>query len=192
MRNAWLRLFRVQNLVTVPGDVIVGAAAAGGLSAARAGDLALVCAASTLMYMYGLADNDVVGAATDPKSRPIAAGEISLRAAGLARTACLCLAVLALWLGHGNFLALVALTVAIQLYNRTKSPLLMGAARGVNVLLGGLAWLPAAVWLAYVAAVTKFSERETVDPANGRKVAWLVYGLVVLQAAAVALSLLLS
>ena len=99
---------------------------------------------------------------------------------------------LALWLGHGNFLALVALTVAIQLYNRTKSPLLMGAARGVNVLLGGLAWLPAAVWLAYVAAITKFSERETVDPANGRKVAWLVYGLVVLQAVAVALSLLLS
>lgn len=186
MKNRWLRLFRVQNLVTVPGDVLVGAAATGGLSAARAGDLALVCAASTLMYMYGLADNDVVGAATDPKTRPVAAGEISVRAACLARTACLCLAVLALWLGRGSFMTLVALTVAIQLYNRTKSPLLMGAARGANVLLGGLAWLPAAAWLVYVAAVTKFSEREAVDPANDRKVAWLVYGLVALQAAFVA------
>ena len=187
MKNPWLRLFRVQNLVTVPGDVLAGAAAAGGLSAARAGDLALVCAASTLMYMYGLADNDIVGAATDPKSRPIAAGELSVRAAGIARTACLCLAVLALWLGHGSFMTLVALTVAIQLYNRTKNPLLMGAARAANVLLGGLAglaWLPAAVWFAYVSAVTKFSERETVDPTNDRKVAWLVYGLVALQAAA--------
>lgn len=184
MKHPWLRLFRVQNLVTVPGDVLVGAAATGGLVAAHAGDLAFVGAASTLMYLYGLVDNDLVGAATDPKSRPIAAGEISVRAAGIARTACLCLAVLALWLGHGNFLTLVALTVAIQLYNRTKNPLLMGAARAINVLLGGLAWLPAAVWFAYVAAITKFSERETIDPTNDRKVAWLVYGLVALQVAA--------
>ena len=34
--NAWLRLFRVQNLVTVPGDVLVGAAACGALTFARA------------------------------------------------------------------------------------------------------------------------------------------------------------
>lgn len=187
--TAWLRLFRVQNLVTVPGDALVGAAACGGLVAARAGDLALVCLASVLMYMYGLVDNDLVGAATDPKTRPVAAGEISPRAARTARTLCLCGAVTALFFGRGSFLVLVALTVAIQVYNRTKNPVLMGAARGLNVLMGGPAWLAAAVWCAYVAGVTKFSERETVDPTNGRKVARLVYGLLVLQAAALVLFL---
>ena len=185
MKNRWLRLFRVQNLVTVPGDVLVGAAACGALTTARAPQLALLCAASVLMYMYGLVDNDIVGAPTDPKTRPLAAGEISMGAARAARTVCLCLAVLALYFGRGfgrgQFLVLVALTVAIQLYNRTKNPLLMGAARGLNVLIGGLAWIPAAIWLVYVAGVTKFSEREAFDPTNDRKVALLVYGLLVLQ-----------
>ena len=181
MKNRWLRLFRVQNLVTVPGDVLVGAAACGALTTARAPQLALLCAASVLMYMYGLVDNDIVGAPTDPKTRPLAAGEISMGAARAARTVCLCLAVLALYFGRGQFLVLVALTVAIQLYNRTKNPLLMGAARGLNVLVGGLAWIPAAIWLVYVAGVTKFSEREAFDPTNDRKVALLVYGLLVLQ-----------
>ena len=190
--NAWLRLFRVQNLVTVPGDVLVGAAACGGLVAANASRLALLCAASVCMYLYGLVDNDLVGAKTDPKSRPLAAGEISLGAARTARTLCLCLAVLALYFGRGSFLLLVALTVAIQVYNRTKSPILMGAARGLNVLLGGPAWIAAAIWLAYVAGVTKFSERETVDPTNEKKVAALVYGLLGLQAVGIAVGLLLS
>jgi len=68
----------------------------------------------------------------------------------------------------------------------------MGAARGLNVLLGGPAWIAAAVWLVYIAGVTKFSERETVDPANGKKVAALVYGLLGLQAVGIAVGLLLS
>ena len=180
--KAWLRLFRVQNLVTVPGDVLVGAAACGELTTARAPQIALVCAASLLMYMYGLADNDIVGAPTDPKTRPIAAGEIPIGAARVARTICLGLAVLALYFGRGQFLVLVALTIAIQVYNRTKNPLLMGATRGLNVLMGGPAWLPAAIWVAYVAGITKYSERETFDPTNEKKVALLVYGLVGLQA----------
>ena len=190
--SAWLRLFRVQNLVTVPGDVLVGAAAGGGLVAANASRLALLCAASVCLYLYGLVDNDLVGAKTDPKSRPLAAGEISLGAARTARTLCLCLAVLALYFGRGPFLVLVALTVAIQVYNRTKNPLLMGAARGLNVLLGGPAWIAAAIWLAYIAGVTKFSERETVDPTNEKKVAALVYGLLGLQTVGIAVGLLLS
>lgn len=190
--SAWLRLFRVQNLVTVPGDVLVGAAACGGLVAANAERLSLLCAASVCMYLYGLVDNDLVGAKTDPKSRPLAAGEISLGAARVARTLCLCLAVLALYFGRGPFLVLVALTVAIQVYNRTKNPVLMGAARGLNVLLGGPAWIAAAVWLAYIAGVTKFSERETFDPTNGKKVAALVYGILGLQAVGIAVGLPLS
>ncbi len=189
--RAWLRLCRVQNLVTVPGDVLVGAAACGALTSARAADVALVCLASVFLYVYGLIDNDLVGAATDPKTRPLASGEISLRAARLARTGCLCLSVLALSFGHGPFLVLVALTVAIQLYNRTKNPLLMGAARGLNVLLGGQAWLPAALWFAYIAGVTKYSERETADPTNGRKVACLVFGLLALQLAGLVLCAIL-
>ena len=113
--NAWLRLFRVQNLVTVPGDVLVGAAACGALTFARAADVALVCLASVLMYLYGLVDNDLVGAATDPKSRPLAAGEISLRAARCARTACLGFAVLDIAAGLSAVLGLAtALGVVVS------------------------------------------------------------------------------
>ena len=166
----YLRFFRAANLVTAPGDALVGAAAA----------LALT---SLLMYMFGLADNDIVGAPTDPKTRPVAAGEISLRAAKLARGACLTLAAVAFALAGGCFPLLVALTALIIVYNRTKNPLLMGLARGANVLLGGPAWLPAAIWTVYIAAVTKYSERETIDPKNDRRVQWLVRGLLVLQAA---------
>ena len=77
----WLKFFRVVNLPTVPGDVLVGAAAAtwcvrASLSAQELASVALAVAASCCIYMFGLADNDIVGAATD-KDRPIPDGEIS-------------------------------------------------------------------------------------------------------------------
>ena len=109
------------------------------------------------------------------------------------------------------FVAL-ALVVAILAYNRTKRPLLMGLCRGINVGLGAAALFPllmwilvfvraplhacsvaavVVVWTVYIAAVTKYSEGEELDPARRRRVGMLVGGIVYLQLAVlIALALL--
>ena len=193
--NAWLQFFRLPNLPTAPGDALAGAAfallVAGGGDARRA---LAAGAAAFFLYLYGLADNDVAGAAEDAREtpdRPIPRGAISLRAAKVARAACLLLA-LGLGAGFGLpgawWLAAAALTAAIGLYNRVKGVWLMGACRGLSVLggaaaawTGGLAPRPvlalgvlALGWTAYVAAVTRLSEGE--ERASGglgrRRFAW--------------------
>ena len=106
--KAWLRLFRVVNLPTVPGDVLVGAAAlvgscsSGVCTTAVSSSLARVwwaAAASVFLYAFGLADNDIVGAKTD-RNRPIPDGEISLGAARIARALCLCAALVIASIGN--------------------------------------------------------------------------------------------
>ena len=219
MLKPWLKLFRVVNLPTVPGDVLVGAAAA--MACLRSADvsarvgvpISLAVVSSVFMYMFGLADNDIIGAAFD-KGRPIPDGEISMRDAKLARGLCLALGfipVLAavLWLSEFSvpiaapgILVPLVLAKAIVSYNRLKSPLLMGACRGLNVLLGVTAAIPpfmlprsvarapyaacvvAAVvllWTAYIAAVTWYSNGEERDPERRRKVGLLVGGIVYMQ-----------
>lgn len=177
----WLRLFRLPNLPTAPGDAFAGAAA--GLMLTAGGDVRRALAAggaAFCLYLYGLADNDVVGAAEDARTapdRPIPRGEISLRAAKVARAACLLGALLlgalfnlppAWWLGAA------ALTGTIGLYNRAKGLWLMGLCRGLSVLCGAAAaWTGglsvragvvlggmALGWTLYIAAVTKLSEGE--------------------------------
>ena len=191
--SSWLKFFRVVNLPTVPGDVLVGAAAAmcgGGCGSASVQDttrIALAAVSSCFLYLFGLADNDIVGAATD-RGRPISDGEISMSAARFARGICLAFGFIALLLGGTPLLPSMAVAVAIVAtvigYNRTKNPLLMGLCRGLNVLLGGVAWASAALallWTVYVAAVTKYSEGEELDPARRRRVGMLVGGIVYLQ-----------
>jgi len=182
--KAWLQFFRLPNLPTAPGDALAGAAVVlllrdGSLSAALAAG-----GATLFLYMYGLADNDVVGAAADAVNapeRPIPRGEISLRSAKFARSACLFLALLlgaAAHLPPGWWLGAALLTAAICVYNRVKSLWLMGLCRGLSVLCGTLAVLPARVtfrgypaellmaaalalgWTLYIAAVTRISEGE--------------------------------
>ena len=169
----WLRLFRVVNLPTVPGDVLVGVAATlcwGGCGVASEYALeriALAAVSSVFLYLFGLADNDIVGAATDT-GRPIADGEVSLRAAKIARGLCLVLGVAALvsaaffvsWTEGRAYAVMfaicqifvaLALVVAILAYNRTKRPLLMGLCRGINVVLGAAAVFPLLLWPRLVA-----------------------------------------
>lgn len=137
--------------------------------------------AALLLYLYGLADNDIVGAASDAinaPERPIPRGEIGLGAAKVARAICLLGALLVgafcrlppAWWG-----VMAVLTAVIVLYNRVKGLWLMGLCRGVSVLAGAAAVLPArfawsdavgavlvmaAGWTAYIAAVTGLSEGE--------------------------------
>ncbi len=194
---AWLRFFRVVNLPTVPGDVLAGAVIASCSSPALPDWRAIVVASlsSVLLYMFGLADNDIVGAATDT-DRPIPQGLISLRGARIACALCLCLAILlalaARLPGHWWPVA-IGIAIAIVLYNRTKWSLVMGLCRGFNLLAGFAvaypalppnckgAFIAAAVWTIYIFAVTKYSEGEELDPARKRRVGMLIGVLVWLQ-----------
>ncbi len=198
---AWLRFFRIVNLPTLPGDVLVGAALA--IAACKnmighysSAPLVASVLASCCLYLYGLADNDIVGAATDI-DRPIPRGEISLGAARFARGLCW-LGVLIFALVGGLPLAwwLIAcvLLAAIIAYNRLKIAVLMGLCRGLNVLLGaavfGLAPLKAIpvlgaalLWTLFITAVTKYSEGEHADPAKQRRVGVLIGSLIYLQLA---------
>ena len=197
--KAWLRLFRAVNLPTVPGDVFVGAAVASCSSPAMPDwrVLAAASVASVLLYMFGLADNDIVGAATD-RDRPIPQGLISLRAARIVRALCLCAAILlalaARLPGHWWPVA-IGIAIAIVIYNRTKRPFVMGLCRGFNLLCGFGAAYPAlppnrkgaivatVVWTLYIFGVTKYSEGEELDPARKRRVGKLIGALVWLQLA---------
>jgi len=143
---AWMRFFRIVNLPTVPGDLLVGAALAlvackGGAAVYSGAALFAAIVGSCALYLYGLADNDIVGAATDT-DRPIPRGEISLGAARLARAFCWGGLLLAGVLGKlplAWWIAAGALLLAILAYNRTKSALLMGICRGINVFAGAAA-----------------------------------------------------
>jgi len=205
----WLRFFRVVNLPTVPGDVLVGAAAvvwgsSGSNASALCVDMASIaaaCLSAVLFYMFGLADNDIVGAAKDGPERPIPAGAISLRAARLARGLCLFVAMIVGALAHLPpfwWIVAFALAVVAVVYNRTKQSLAMGLCRGLNVVCGGVvpmvgAWrgvpaagrtalfCTAAAWTAYIMLVTKYSEGEETDPARRRMVGLLIGALVYLQ-----------
>lgn len=199
--KAWLRFFRVVNLPTVPGDVLAGAAMASCTSPALPDFRAIAAAslAAVLLYMFGLADNDIAGAATD-RDRPIPQGLISLRAARVARSLCVLSAIglgLAARLPQPWWLAACALAVAIVIYNRTKAAVVMGLCRGFNVACGAPAVIPAwswrgdtavgivaALWTLYIFGVTKYSEGEENDPARKRRVGLLIGALVWLQLAA--------
>ena len=208
MLKAWLRFFRVVNLPTVPGDVLVGAAAVIVGEGAASGEaesfplrVAATCVASVFLYMFGLADNDIVGVKED-KGRPIVDGQISLGAARIARGFCLFGTLISgavANLPSAWWIAAFVLAVAVVIYNRTKWCLLMGLCRGLNVWCGGasvctsftsgqesaspLLWLGvcAAVWTVYIAAVTKYSEGEEMDAAKKRRVGFLIGAIVYLQ-----------
>lgn len=193
--TAWLKLFRVTNLPTVPGDALAGAA----LAMFLVGDCAPIKTAIAssisllLLYMFGLVDNDIVGATSDV-NRPIPSGEISIRTARVASVVC--------WIGAlaiavasvvpvAWYLIFVLLTLSILIYNRTKKPLLMGLCRGLGVASGiaavvktyscsfsTVAPLIVAVlgWAFYIAGVTKLSEGEEGD-SQGLGVKRYIWGL---------------
>ncbi len=206
MFKALLKFFRIVNLPTVPGDVLAGAAVAVACASgaedscvvALALPLTGACLVACFLYLFGMADNDVVGAKSDGPERPIPAGALSLFAGKAARNVCLGLA-LFLALGAGLpaawWFAAGTLCCSIVFYNRLKWPVLMGLCRGLNVACGaGAAFagrtggVPAAtwwgvgvavaVWTAYVTWITLCARDENADPAKRKRVGWLIGSLV--------------
>lgn len=212
MLKSWLKLFRVVNLPTVPGDVLAGVA-----SFSLAGDcyapvwVAWAAGLSVLIYMFGLVDNDIVGVKSD-SGRPIADGEISLNLARVVRFVILLTVLVVAGLVRlpvDWYWAAFALIIVILVYNRTKSAVLMGCCRGLNVGCGfavasgsaesvwldwrlALPFAVAAVFTVYIAAVTKYSEGEEKDPARKARVGMLIGAHVYLQLATLIVFALLS
>ncbi len=182
---AWLQLFRVPNLLTVPGDAIAGflLAQAAGLSATRPYlRMALAAAVSLLIYAAGLLWNDWFDLPEDLRERPtrplpsgrLRPGQVAL-AANVLVAASIAVAAVA---GRTTLWVAVVLGAVVLAYDMALKrvpligPLAMGCCRGLSVLVGaaalgadGLTRAPviaaAAGITLYVAAVTWLARGET-------------------------------
>lgn len=176
---AWVRFLRLPNVMTVPGDVLAGAALAGLPFAAQGRPVAGV----SLAYLFGMALNDVADRKEDGihrPERPLPAGRIPIAAA---RWMTLLLACAALY-SH-PVPGMVFLIAAICAYNGMKSvfPLLggflMALCRGLAVWIGAGApgflspEIAGAVglWMLFVFGVTRFAEREG-SPSPPKRLGW--------------------
>lgn len=151
--KSWLAFFRFPNLATAPGDALAGsslALAAGMIVPTEVPCVALVrafgaAAAALFLYMYGLADNDIVDAVRDASAnphRPIPSGSLSIRVAKTARGLCWGFALLTAAfcnLPPAWWLSATVLTGCIICYNRCKHPIVMGLCRGLSVVAGACA-----------------------------------------------------
>jgi 4-hydroxybenzoate polyprenyltransferase len=186
----------------------------------------MLVAASCLLYLSGMVLNDVFDAeedARDQPGRPIPSGRITWRAAAAVGWAMLASGVLVAWLTSlvasdwrpGAIATILA--ACIVLYDRVLkrmpiAPLVMGACRSLNVLLGmslaplaadfdklspmgaaspSVAWGSTAAWMiaqgigVYVVGVTIFSRTDAHISARGR----LIVGLAVILAGMVNLAI---
>ena len=182
---AWVQLLRAPNLLTVPGDPLAGAllALAAGVPARGVPlRLAIAGAVSLLLYSAGLLWNDWFDLAEDRRDRPhrpLPAGLVHPGKVALAANVMVAGAVaLAALTGQAALYVAVVLGACVLAYNafakriRLLGPLLMGACRGLSVLLGAAAMAPdgllvspvgahAAGTLLYIAAVTWLASGET-------------------------------
>lgn len=147
--KAWLQLFRVPNLFTVPGDPLAGfLIATGGRLDARA---ACAVFASLFIYAAGLAMNDLADFAEDQRERPkrpLPSGAISRGAAWIVVANLVLLGLgLCFMAGPAALLMGLGTLLGVVLYNfLTKSiPIIgavnMGVCRGLSLLIGAAAGL---------------------------------------------------
>ncbi|MDD9206889.1 UbiA family prenyltransferase [Georgenia sp. 10Sc9-8] len=164
-------LVRLPGALTVPGDVLAGAAAAGWPAGGRT---AVLPAASVCLYWAGMALNDYADReldAVERPERPLPSGRVSPRTA-LGVGAGLSAAGLALAAAAGPRAVPPALALAGAVWSydmlakpTPAGPAVMAAARGLDVLLGApgrprAAALPALTVAGHVAAVTALSRGE--------------------------------
>jgi hypothetical protein len=165
--TAWGRLLRLPNLLTVPGDPLVGFVIVAGAGFSWANPaLWAAMGASVLLYASGLIQNDLCDLAEDRRerpNRPLACGAISKQSAIavmiLLVAAAMGVVVVACGAHWVNpLLACVLLASAILAYNAlfkrwvVPGAIAMGLCRGLSILLGVATALPYA------------SEEATKDP----------------------------
>ncbi|MEU0231343.1 MULTISPECIES: SCO3242 family prenyltransferase [unclassified Streptomyces] len=148
--RAWSELLRVSALPSVPGDALAGAAAAG----TRPGrGTAWAVGSSLCLYEAGMALNDWADRyedAAERPHRPVPSGRVSpgaaLGAAGALTAAGLVLAARAGRppLAVATVLAATVWAYDLRLKHTAAGPAVMGAARGLDLLLGATATVSAA------------------------------------------------
>ena len=172
-----IELTRLPAALTVPGDALAGAAAAGTLHSWRP---AVLAASSACFYWAGMALNDYADRDLDARERPerpIPSGRVSPPTA-LRLSGGLTLAGLALAAATGRRPLAVALSLAGAVWTydlvakpTIAGPLVMGTTRFLDVLMGGSAHprraLPAALALGvHTTAVTVLSRGEVHGTSN--------------------------
>lgn len=181
--RAWLELARVSNLPTCVSNVLVGAAIGGVTCDIAWPVVGVVLIAVMLLYVGGMALNDVVDYRIDMRQRPerpIPSGRIPLWAAAGVAFACLAAgAGLTAFAGRPAVWFAMALVAVIVVYDvvhkRTAaSVVLMGACRGLVYLTAAAAvcwpleWPVAMILTAaitvYVALVTLLARAEVATP----------------------------
>ncbi|CCK26916.1 UbiA prenyltransferase [Streptomyces davaonensis JCM 4913] len=191
----WAQLLRVSALFTVPGDALAGAAAAG-VRADRRTALAIGC--SLCLYEAGMVLNDWADQDEDARERPdrpLPSGRIH-PAAALGAAAGLTTVGLAFAARAGRPAAAVAGVLAatvwaydLKLKHTSAGAVAMGAARGLDLLLGAVATggrplrpavtLSSAALAAHTYAVTRVARNETTGGAGLASLAALATSAVI-------------
>ncbi len=191
--TAYLQLVRLPNVLTAAADSLAGWLLAGGSLAEMSGWLP-IAGASMVLYASGMALNDLFDIEVDRverPGRPLPSGRVTVRSAawlggiGLALGAGLAL------VGGGSAAAAVAVVLALcivgydaRLKHTPLGPVLMGACRGLNLLMGlahaarvggPVAWCAAAAFGLFVMGITLISRNE----ARGGARRGLIAGLIV-------------
>jgi 4-hydroxybenzoate polyprenyltransferase len=205
---AYLRLVRLPAVFTAMPDVLLGYALTHGVLAAR-GELLLLLAASSGLYLAGMVFNDVFDRAHDARfrpQRPIPSGAVPLTGAiGLGTLLVMAGIAAASLVGPQSLLVAGLLTLCVFGYDgglkRTPiGPLVMGSCRSLNVMLGASAlpkvslvwgspqWEVAVALGTYIAGVTWFARKEETQSARSQ----LLWGMAVVNAGLAGLFLVVA
>ncbi len=198
---AILQLIRLPNVLTAAADSLAGWLLGGGTLGAFTRWIPLTVA-SMLLYASGMALNDVFDVEIDRierPGRPIPSGRVSRARAGGLGALGLLAGPLVAWvsgspasLAVGGVLALVILGYDAGLKSTVLGPAVMGACRGLNLLLGlthaqafggPVAWLAAIMYGLFVCGITWISRSETESGKTGN----LLLGLTLQDLAMVGL-----
>lgn len=180
----WLRLLRLPNLFTAPGDSLAGyflASAFIGNKTVSLWTIVLLAVTSVFIYAFGVVMNDLVDYQEDcihRPERPLPSGRINRQQATgicvqLWIIASICcpgssISIFLLHIGSNSLFVFVVLFITIALYNmwlkhyRLAGSIAMGLCRGLNFLLGvtatGYGVSFAKVWPVFVpfAAITAY------------------------------------
>ncbi len=142
---AWLRIFRIPNIFTVPGEAMAGYLLCRGDISKN--EFIYLIIASISFYVFGLVTNDIADIREDRESsprRPLPAGDISISSASYASLILILLALgFAFLTGAGTFTVGLVILAAIVGYNFLSTrgslfpgPLLLSLCRLLNIMLG--------------------------------------------------------
>jgi 4-hydroxybenzoate polyprenyltransferase len=203
MLRDYLLLIRLPNTFTVPPDILVGYFVLGHQGIDNPLILPLLIASSILLYISGILFNDLFDLTEDKidrPNRPLPSNKVSIKSASLlAVTAMLLANIIAYQASQQSLLVsfLISCTIIAYDYKLKKTRvgfIIMGLARGLNILLGAsTAFLVVSddphdmfytifitsLMILYVSSITLLSKGEIMGIANMRKVV-VAYGNVFL------------